>query len=162
MAQLSYSQKDSSITDMETWDKEYLEEIYNPQTKSVNNSYNYSNKWDVDGDHKNDALFFIGNGGAHAYYFLRVQLSSDHVVRDFTSIQLDMPYFQDPQILDENGKSPAIQFVVKDFDKDGVLDLYLNFNNPFGSISKTFRQKGITSKYIILGFAGGKMKVSAY
>lgn len=162
MAELSYSQTDSAITDMETWNKEYLQDIYNPQTKSVNTSYNYSNKWDLDGDHKNDALFFIGNGGAHTYYFLRVKLSSDHLVRDFTSIQLDMPYFQDPKLLDEYGKSPAIQFVVKDLDKDGVLDLYLNFNNSFGSISKIFRQKGITSKYIILGFSDGKMKVSDY
>ena len=139
-----------------------MQDIYNPRTKSINGSFNYSNKWDLDGDDKKDSLFFIGNGGVHAYFYLRIILSSDHVARDFTSIQLDMPYFHDKKLLEQYGKNPAIQFVVNDFDKNGIPDLFLNFNNPFGSIPKKLRRKSVTSKYIIMSFNGSKLNVRDY
>ena len=142
--------------------EEYRTRIYNTETLSVNTSYNYSNKWDLDGDGKNDSLYLIGNGGAHVYYYLRVKLSLEKVTREFTSIQLDLPYVQELESLNELGKTPAVQLVVNDFDKDGIVDLYLNFDNPFGKIPTLLRQKGIRSKYIILGFPGGKMKVRDY
>lgn len=98
----------------------------------------------------------------HTYFYLRVVLSSDHLVRDFTFIQLDMPYFQDKKLLEKYGKNPAIQFVVNDFDENGIPDLYLNFHNAFGSIPKALWRKGITTKYILMSFSGSKLKISNY
>jgi len=160
MIQISYAQTDSVDADIPGWiNRKYMQDIYNPETRSVNASYNYSNNWDLDGDNKKDSLFFIGNGGVHTYFYLRVMLSSDHVVRDFTFIQLDMPYLQDKKLLEKYGRNPGIQFVVSDFDKDGIPDLYLNFNNSFGYIPKSFWRKGITTKCILMNFSGSKLKV---
>ena len=37
----------------------------------------YSGNWDIDGDGRKDSVLFIGNGGAHLYYHLRLRLSSE-------------------------------------------------------------------------------------
>jgi hypothetical protein len=95
---------------------EYIKYIKHPGTNAVNLSYDYTNKWDLDGDGKMDAVYFIGNGGAHTYFFLRVVLSTDNKTRNFPFIQLDMPYITSrnlPKILDTGG---TIQFMPGDFD----------------------------------------------
>ncbi len=53
--------------------------------------HNYSHNWDFDNDRINDEIYFVGKGGAHIYYFLRVILSSDKKVRDLNIIQSDFP-----------------------------------------------------------------------
>ncbi len=136
--------------------------IYNPETHSVNFSYDYSNRWDLDGDKKMDSLYFIGNGGAHTFFFLRVILSCDHKTRDFRFIQLDMPFPSDKASLDKFGKDVAPQFVPYDFNGDGVLDLYLNFNNHFGSIPGAWKNKGIRTRYVVLSFNKGQFTVRDY
>jgi hypothetical protein len=141
---------------------EYSKYIYNPQTNSPNLSYNYSNKWDFEGDKRKDSLFFIGNGGAHSYFYLRIILSSDGLPRDFSSIQIDMPYFPSIETLKKMGPNPAVRFIVNDFNNDGTQDIYLNFNNPFGSISKAWKNKGIKTKSVIMSFAGNKISVKDY
>src|SRR5689334_20046456 len=108
-------------------DSKYQQYIYNPETNSRELSYNYSNKWDFDGDKRADSLFFVGNGGAHTYFYLRIILSSDGKQRDFKSIQIDMPYLISFEELTW-GKN-IVQFVVHDFNADGISDIYLNFNN---------------------------------
>src|SRR3954471_2996099 len=61
---------------------------FNSKKVSINYSYSvstqthdYSNNWDFDGDGKTDNLYFIGTGGAHLYFYLRIVLSSDKKVR---------------------------------------------------------------------------------
>lgn len=158
IAQNALSQVDSAGEG----DEPYITRIYNPETRSVNTSYNYSNKWDFDGDGQSDSLYLVGNGGAHAYYYPRIVLSADKLTREFSSLLIDLQYVLEPKLLNELGKTPAVQLVVNDFDKDGITDLYLNFDNPFGKIPKLFRQKGIKSKYIILSFPHGKLNVQDY
>jgi hypothetical protein len=140
----------------------HIQLIYNIRTKTKNMSYNYSNEWDVDGDKKNDSLYFIGNGGAHAYFYLRLQLSSTNKLLDFPFLQLDMPYLNKVELLDKYGKNPGIQWVVHDFDNDGILDMYFNFDNPMGKIPSDWKQMGVTSKQVIMSFAEGKLKVRDY
>jgi hypothetical protein len=53
--------------------------------------HDYSNNWDFDKDGKLDQIYFVGTGGAHLYYYLRIILSSDDIVRDFPFIQTDFP-----------------------------------------------------------------------
>lgn len=140
----------------------YVKYIYDPTTLSTNFSYDYSNQWDLDGDGNNDSLYFIGNDGAHTYFYLRIILSTDHKVRDFTTPQIDFPLPGNKEALDKCGESPALQFVVHDFNKDGTSDIYLNFDNPYESIPKSWKQKGITKKCVVMSFAKGKLKISNY
>ncbi len=141
---------------------EYVQYIYNSETNSKELSYNYSNKWDFDGDKRNDSLFFIGNGGAHTYFYLRIILSSDGRQRDFRSVHIDMPYFVSREELLKWGKNPGIQFIVSDFNDDGVSDIYLNFNNPFGHIPANWKNNGIKTKYVVLSFKERKEIVKDY
>lgn len=140
----------------------YAQEIYDPETGTANLSYNYSGKWDLDGDQQADSLFFIGNGGVHAYFYPRIVLSSDGVARSFPFIRLDMPYLQGQEVLDKFGKNAGVQFVVYDADKDGGTDLYLNFDNPFGSLPRQWKRWGITTKHVLLSFDKGKLRVRNY
>lgn len=139
--------------------EEYIKYIHNPQTHTTNLSYDYSNMWDIDGDSKKDSLLFIGNGGAHSYFFLRIILSIDHKVRDFPFIQLDMPYITDRTLFKELGKNISIQFVPSDFNNDGTIDLYLNFDNSFSKLPKRWKKKGIRTRNVIMSFKEAKLEI---
>jgi len=69
--------------------------ISNPTLKysydEISQIHNYSHNWDFDNDGIKDELYFVGTGGAHIYYFLRVILSSDKKVRNINFIQTDYP-----------------------------------------------------------------------
>ncbi len=155
----TFAQSDSAVVLPESG---HIQLIYNIRTKTKNMSYNYSNKWDVDGDKKNDSLYFIGNGGAHAYFYLRIQLSSTAQLLDYPFLQLDMPYLNKVELLDKYGKNPGLQWVMHDFDNDGILDMYFNFDNPMGKIPSDWKQQGVTSKEVVMSFANGKFKVKNY
>lgn len=136
--------------------------MYNSQTRSSNLSYNYSNKWDFDGDKKMDSLYFIGNGGAHAYFYLQIILSSNGLTRNFPTVQIDMPYAATVEALKKWGKNPGVQIVVNDFNGDGNQDIYLNFNNPFGVIPRIWKNKAVKTKHVLLSFIGNKISVKDY
>lgn len=138
---------------------ENIKYMYNPETNTSNLSYDYSNKWDLDGDGQKDSLFFIGNGGAHTYFFLRIVLSNDHKVREFSSINIDMPFISDQNLIKESGKKSAAQFIAADFDNNGTVDLYINFNNSFSRIPKEWKNKGVVSKYVIISFNANTLQV---
>lgn len=142
--------------------QKFVRYIYNPQTKSTNASYDYSGLWDLDGDGIKDSVLFIGNSGAHTYFYLRIILSTEGTRQDFTTTYLDMPYLETIGNLKIMGKSPGVQFVVHDFDDDGILEMYLNFDNPFGSIPQSWKKKGVNSKYVILDFSEKKPVVKGY
>lgn len=54
-------------------------------------THDYSGNWDFDNDGINDELYFIGNRGAHLYYYLQVGLSTDKKQRKFDFITSDFP-----------------------------------------------------------------------
>lgn len=140
---------------------EYICEMYHPESETYNTSYNYSGKWDFDGDGTTDSLFFIGNGGAHAYYFLRIVLSSDQVRRDYPTVHLDMPYLSSAQTLSATKSNPMVQLVIHDFDRDGNNDIYLDFDNDFSYIPQEWKKQGLTKKRTVLYFKEGELEVKS-
>lgn len=54
---------------------------------NISQIHNYSNNWDFDKDGIKDELYFVGTGGAHLYYFLKVVLSTDKKSREFNFIE---------------------------------------------------------------------------
>src|SRR5688572_26469398 len=58
---------------------------------NISKIHNYSNNWDFDKDGIKDEVYFIGTGGAHLYYFLKVVLSSDEKSREFKFVESDFP-----------------------------------------------------------------------
>ncbi|MCR9155324.1 MAG: hypothetical protein NXI09_14560 [Bacteroidetes bacterium] len=53
--------------------------------------YHYTDLWDFDNDGLKDEIRFISNGGAHAYYYLQIFLSSEQELYSFRSFYIDMP-----------------------------------------------------------------------
>lgn len=162
-SKFSLAQSDSlAYYYVEVPDSEHAEILYNPQIKTYSLSYNYSNKWDFDLDGQNDSLLFIGNNGVHRYYYLRIVLSSDHIVRDYPTIQLDMPYPNEKADLGANASTSVSLFSVSDFDKDGILDIYLNFGNHFSTIPNKWKKMGVTKTQVLMTFKAGDFKVRNY
>lgn len=157
----SQAQADSSV--VAPPHSKYLRNIYNPQTRTSNLSYDYSGEWDFDGDHINDTLLFIGNGGAHVYFYPKIILSSNKRTWSFPSVLLDMPYISGTMEMIKKGRTqPAVQLFFGDFNSDSVADIYLNFDNPFGSIPKAWKLSGITQRRVIMSFNRGDISVSNY
>ena len=125
--------------------------------------YNYSNIWDFDGDKINDSLWFIGNGGAHEFYYLRMQLSSNVIIRNFHCIQLDMPYLTSHEKFIEDGFNPFIQFVVNDFDRDNLPEIFFNLKNVSKeSNSQDTKNELPGSPYILVDFKNNKLILKNY
>jgi len=55
---------------------------------SISQTHNYSNNWDFDKDGIKDELYFVGTGGVHLYYYLKVILSSEKKSKEFNFIGL--------------------------------------------------------------------------
>lgn len=136
---------------------------------TTNQTHDYSGNWDFDGDGKTDELYFIGTGGAHLYFYLRIVLSSDKKVRDFSFLNLDMPCLGSIDELKNANfyPSPSLpQFVVDYFPTGGLGDdandkIYLHLDN-YSAISKKWKKRGITSKYLLLKYEKGEMIIKNF
>ena len=122
--------------------------------------HDYSNNWDFDKDGKPDNVYFVGTGGAHLYYFLRIVLSSDNVVRDFSFIQSDFPALPtDDELKEANFKpeSNHTQFAVFDYNKDNNADIFVKLDKAsFEVDKKILKKKGINTNLVIISFKDGK------
>ena len=127
---------------------------------SIRQIHNYSNNWDFDKDGVKDQIYFIGTGGAHLYYFLRVILSSDNIKRDFPFIQLDAPVLPSDKELsktDFNPKKSWVHFAVFDCDKDNRKDIFIKLDNSSFDVEKNIlKSKGIKTNLIMLTFKNGR------
>ncbi len=107
----------------------------------------------------NDEVFFVGTGVVHLYYFLRVVLSSEKTVKDFTLLQSDFPILSnDEELIKTNycQKNHQTQFAIFDFDKDGTKDIFIRLDNSSFLTSQTLKRKGIKTNQIVLTFRNGK------
>lgn len=144
-----------------------FKEIYKKTNSKLNYKYDsdnqihdYSNNWDLDNDGINDGVFFVGTGGAHLYYFLRIVLSSDKAVRDFPYLQSDFPFFAMDEWLTEtdfNSINNQVQLAVIDFEKDSTNDIYIELDNStIQAYHKILKRKRIKTNYVVLTFKKGK------
>lgn len=125
-------------------------------------TYRYSDLWDIDDDGKLDVISFIGNGGAHEYFHLQIELSSQpNNVFKYSTFQIDMPYYDEKDNVNSVDDELS-QFVVSDFDGDEVNEIYLNIDNPFGSIPTELQLEGLTSKRILIDFFEGELRLLNY
>ncbi|GAA4112101.1 hypothetical protein GCM10022393_10310 [Aquimarina addita] len=135
---------------------EYAIVTYDSAIKATVLSYHYHDLWDIDNDGIKDVISFVGNGAAHTYYQFQVRLSSSDTWYIYPTFQLDMPYYQGNKNIKELKESHP-QFLVSDFDHDQVDEIYLNLENPFGSIPEELTAKGVLSKRILIEFENEKL-----
>lgn len=148
--------EDSLITNSlkKNYEKDNPNLKYNYDEKTQ--THNYSWNWDIDGDGQLDSVFFIGNGGAHLYYHLKVILSLDKVVRNYNFILIDFPKLGSVNSLKGKGDEKLLlpQFVVADFNHDGRQDIYINMNIKANPIPTFWKRKGVTSNRLLLSSNG--------
>ncbi|MEO8404600.1 MAG: VCBS repeat-containing protein [Chitinophagaceae bacterium] len=114
---------------------------------SSGQTHNYSCNWDFDGDKKPDSLYFVGNGGAHLYFHLRLILSSEGIVRDFDYLVSDFP------MLDSmNHFKKVYGFMVHDFNNDGKMEIYLNTDTSLAPIPPKWIRRGVTSGSLLISY----------
>lgn len=116
----------------------------------ANQTHSYSGNWDFDRDKIPDSLFFIGNGGAHLFYQLKIGLSSGQQLKDFPILLIDIPYLGKAEDIIKEEVSLIPQFVVHDFDSDGIVEIYINFDPSFSSVQKKWKREGVTSRRILI------------
>ena len=150
-----------------------FESLYNKTNPTLkykydpaNQIHDYSDNWDFDMDGKNDQLLFIGTGGAHLYFYLRIVLSADSIERNYPFIDLDMPILPASDKLKKTGYDPVNEFTplaVFDADGDGINDIFLHIDDQTAAAnSKQLKKHGIKSTDILITFKNKKIKFNNY
>ncbi len=124
---------------------------------NISQIHNYSNNWDFDKDGIKDEIYFVGTGGAHLYYSLKVVLSSDKKSREFNFIQSDYPLLTATDTLNIN--KTVFGFVVADIGKGltPTIIVRLDDNTYYANKSELTKQK-INTRNISISFENGKTK----
>lgn len=119
-------------------------------------THDYSNNWDFDRDGEKDQVYFIGTGGAHLYYFLKVVLSSDHKPREFGFIQTDFPLLTATDTL--NSHKTPFGFVVTDIGQNLVPTIIVRLDDQTFYDNKELKKRKIKTKSILVSFENGITK----
>jgi hypothetical protein len=123
----------------------------------ISQIHNYSNNWDFDQDGIKDELYFVGTGGAHLYYFLKVVLSSDKKSREFNFIQSDFPFLTATDTL--NIKKTVLGFVVANVDKGLTPTIIVRLDDSTYNANKNeLTKQKIKTRNISISFENGKTK----
>jgi len=120
-------------------------------------THNYSDNWDFDNDGIKDEVYFIGTGGAHLYYFLKVVLSIDKRPRELHFIESDFPKLTAKDTV--NFHKTPIGFVVTELGKNRNASIIVRLDTQTYYASKRlYRKRRIKSKDIVISFKNGKTK----
>ena len=123
---------------------------------NTSQTHNYSNNWDFDKDGIKDEVYFIGTGGAHLYYFLKVVLSTDHKVRELDFIQTDFPLLTATDTL--NFEKTPLGFVVTDFGKNLTPTIIVRLDEQTFYNNQELKKRKIKTKNILVSFEKGTTK----
>ena len=116
--------------------------------------HDYSGNWDFDGDGILDNLFFVSTTGAHAFYYLKIESSTEEKYEDLKFIEIDFPCLDSTKDM----SNELNHFAVNDFDKDGLPEIYIRVNSCFGIPGK-WRRKGLSSNCMIIEYVDNKMRI---
>ncbi len=128
---------------------------------TISQIHNYSNNWDFDNDGIKDQIYFVGTGGAHIYYFLRIVLSSDKKVRDVNFILSDFPFLNETIKL--NSEKSNVGFAVLNIEKELVPSIIVRLDeSTFDAFKKEFMKENIKTRNSLISFKNGKMKFGSF
>ena len=124
---------------------------------SISQIHNYSNNWDFDKDGIKDELYFVGTGGAHLYYYLKVVLSSDKKTREFNFVQSDFPFLTATDTLDI--EKTQIGFIVADLGQNLTPTIIVRLDDQsYYANKKILADKKIKTRNVVISFENGKTK----
>lgn len=121
----------------------------------ISQTHNYSGNWDFDSDGIKDEMYFIGSGGAHLYYYLKMVLSNDKTPREFKFAETDFP------VLTASGTSDfsksAAGFAVTTIGKNTSPSVILRLDDQSYETNRPLLTKlNIKRKIIVIRFEKGK------
>jgi hypothetical protein len=125
-------------------------------------THHYTRNWDLDQDGLPDSIWFVGTGGAHLYFFLRVMLSTDKKIRDYPYLQTDFPRLA----LDKTGTtippshvSNTTSFAIVNLGPEDGLGIYIRLDqSSFQLTQKKLAKRGIQGHGLIIQWKTGKEK----
>ncbi|MFN8415252.1 MAG: hypothetical protein U0U66_02870 [Cytophagaceae bacterium] len=128
---------------------------------SIHQIHDYSNNWDLDDDSIKDEVSFIGTGGTHLYFYLRVKLSSEKKSREFDFIQSDMPILTSIDTL--NFEKDKIGFVVAHLGSSSSPSIIVRLDeSSFRINEKVLAKKKVYTKNMVLSFKKGKIIYNSF
>jgi uncharacterized protein YxeA len=124
-------------------------------------THNYSNNWDFDKDGLKDELYFVGTGGAHLYYYLKVILSSNKKAREFNFVQSDFPVLIGTDTL--KIEKTVSGFVVASLGKELTPTIIVRLDdNTYHAFKKELTKLNIKTKNIAISFENGETKFGSH
>jgi len=105
-----------------------------------------------------DQLYFIGTGGAHLYYFLRIVLSADKTVRDFPFIASDFPILPTGEELTKKNYRPnPDQTFFAVFKDANTLSIFIKLDeSTYATSQKYLRRNAVHTNLLTICFKDGK------
>lgn len=119
-------------------------------------THNYSHNWDFDQDGTNDEVYFIGTGGAHVYYFLKVVLSSGRVSGEIKFVETDFPLLTATDTSNFNKVQSG--FVVARLGKSQSPALIVRLDDQTFYDNKELQRRKLKTKNILIRFEGALAK----
>ena len=159
-----YSQKTDNLeTPSNSFEKNYF--TTNPTLiytyDEIFQVHNYSHNWDFDNDGLKDELYFVGTGGAHIYYFLRIVLSSDKKVRDLNFIQSDFPLLTATDTL--NSVKSRVGFTINKLGKELTPTIILSLDeSTYYTFKLELMKQKIETRNCSISFKNGETKFGCF
>ncbi|MCB9256148.1 MAG: hypothetical protein H6579_03365 [Chitinophagales bacterium] len=133
---------------------------YDTVENLIQESLNYLQNRDFDGDNFEDYLIFSYSGGAHCCYSLQLVLSS---LGDTLSYPFEMDGGYGFGIVDGSNHD---QFDIDDYDQDGLDEIFMGistYNGELMPIEEAWtKEYGISSNYILFDFFEGEIRLLDY
>ena len=140
--------------------KETEEPVVDEIEAFIEESRNYLENRDFDGDNLSDFLYFDYSGGAHCCYTMSLKLST---LEDTLHYPFEMDGGYGFGIVDG---SQYDQFHVEDYDNDGLPEIFMmisSYNGEKYPVLKEWTQEyGFSTNYILFDFKNNAVSITDY
>lgn len=145
---------------LNAWKENEFDIVINEVESLIQESENYLENRDFDGDSISDYLSFSYTGGAHCCYKMSIKLSSQ---KDTIKYPFEMDGGYGFGIVDG---SQHDHFSIDDFDQDGLAEIFIEiatYNGEKYAIEKEWTDDyGITTNYIVFDYQDGEIVIMDY